>query len=131
MRRSVCSIATCVAGGDESIRLALLHQVEPHVHRGILFLAHRLAGLVRHGDRLAGVHNAQRKAGRFVPGQFGLDPGLVADENNGVTPGAGGSYSAGNVRFWVGVAAHGVYDNAHSGRLVIWRLEIRGEDTPY
>ena len=59
------------ARGDDRVAFAVFQAIERHGHGGILFAAGRGAGVVLHGDDLAGVHHGDIRAA--LGGKAGLD----------------------------------------------------------
>jgi hypothetical protein len=72
-----------------------------------------LGRLVFHGNGLAGVHHFQRQAAGVLAGQFSLDFGLIAHQNNVVAKFAGGLHGPGYIRPWMIITSHCINNNFH------------------
>ena len=122
-----------VAGGNRNVRLALLHGLDRKPHRrGLATAAQGLARLVVRADGDVGMHDARGRLQRRVSGEFGIDPGAVAEQQEfGVGMPAQRNCGAGNDDRCADIATHGVKRDSNlmrherPGNLISCGLEVQ------
>ncbi len=109
-----------IAGGDESIGLAVAHQAGGDADRGVALGADGLGGAVVHGDDLAGVDDFDGQAAPAVVfRQLRLEDVLLTDEDHVDVLAPGGAHGAVDFRRGRVVASHCVdSDGDHEGESV-------------
>ena len=105
-----------VAGGDDRVSLAGLHQIEADPHRRLLLLLHRHRRGVVHGDHVGRVAHGDARPLGAERLQLGPQARLVSHEDDIDSARAHGGHDALDLDTRRGVGAHGVDGNTRHVR---------------